>query len=98
MNPIQTLRLTGLLEGLSYLFLLGIAMPLKYLAHQPLAVQIGGWFHGLFFVLFCFALLRAKLSYKWSFFQSGLAFSAAWIPFGTFVLDRKLKQIETPGD
>jgi integral membrane protein len=97
MNPIQQLRLTGILEGLSYLFLLGIAMPLKYMAHQPLAVQIGGWFHGLFFILFCLALLQAKLKYKWSLLQSGLAFAAAWIPFGTFVLDRKLKQIEHPG-
>ena len=73
-------------------------MPLKYLVHQPLAVQITGWFHGLFFVLFCFALLEVKLRYRWTLIQSGLAFMAAFIPFGTFYLDHKLKQIQFPAE
>ncbi|PIQ28542.1 hypothetical protein COW36_12790 [bacterium (Candidatus Blackallbacteria) CG17_big_fil_post_rev_8_21_14_2_50_48_46] len=98
MNAIQALRLTGILEGFSYLFLLGVAMPLKYLAHMPLAVQITGSVHGLLFILFSISLFQAKLRYQWSLMQTGLAFSAAFIPFGTFVLDRKLKQIEFPLD
>jgi len=96
MHPIQQLRIIGILEGWSYLILLGIAMPLKYWAGFPLAVQITGSFHGAFFILFCLALLHVKLRYKWSLLQSGLAFVSAFIPFGTFVLDRKLKQIEFP--
>lgn len=95
MNPILTLRLIGILEGLSYLFLLGIAMPLKYLAHQPLAVNIGGWIHGLFFILFCLALLQVKLRCQWNLFQVGLAFASAWLPFGTFILDQKLKKLDS---
>ncbi|PKL77304.1 MAG: hypothetical protein CVV27_05915 [Candidatus Melainabacteria bacterium HGW-Melainabacteria-1] len=98
MPLIQRLRTMGVLEGYSYLFLLLIAMPLKYFAHQPLAVQIGGWFHGLFFVLFTAFLILATRKYGWSLFQFGLAFASAFIPFGTFVLDRKLKQIEFPAD
>lgn len=94
MTPIKTLRYIGLLEGLSYLFLLGVAMPLKYLAHQPLAVQITGSLHGLFFLLFCASLLQVWLRYKLTLWQAGLAFLSSLLPFGTFVLDRKLKAYE----
>lgn len=98
MNPIKRLRIAGILEGCSFLFLLGVAMPLKYLAHQPLAVHLGGSIHGLFFIFFCVALLQAKLRYQWNLTQSGLAFLSAFLPFGTFVLDHKLKQIEFPAE
>ncbi len=94
MSLIQRLRTIGILEGISYLFLLGIAMPLKYLAHQPLAVQLGGSAHGLFFILFMVTLIQVTLKYKWSPKDFGLAFVAAFVPFGTFVLDRKLKTME----
>lgn len=98
MSLIERLRLTGVIEGYSYLFLFAVAMPLKYLAHQPLAVQIGGWIHGVFFILFNIVLLQATLKYRWSLFQYAIGFASAWIPFGTFFLDRKLKQIEFPAD
>jgi integral membrane protein len=38
-SPIGRVRLLGMIEGVSFLVLLGIAMPLKYLADQPLAVK-----------------------------------------------------------
>ena len=98
MSLIKRLRTTGVLEGFSFLFLLGIAMPLKYLAHQPLAVQIGGMAHGILFVLFTITLIQATRRYGWSLMQFCLAMAAAFIPFGTFFLDRKLKQIEFPAE
>lgn len=94
MPLIKRLRTTGLLEGLSYLFLLGIAMPLKYIAKLPIFVQIGGSLHGLFFVLFCITLFQVTRKYQWSLKEAGMAFVASLIPFGTFVLDRKLRQLE----
>lgn len=98
MNLIQRLRITGILEGCSFLFLLGVAMPLKYIAHQPLAVQVGGSIHGILFILFTVTLIQATLKYKWNLSQFGLAMASAFLPFGTFVLDRKLKTEAYPAD
>lgn len=91
-TPIGRLRAIGLIEGLSYLLLLGVAMPLKYFASLPLAVKIGGWIHGLFFILFCAALAHAMFAARWSIIRAGLIFIASLIPFGTFVIDGRLKR------
>lgn len=97
MNPIRNLRLIGNIEGISYLALLGIAMPLKYFGNMPKAVTVAGSFHGLFFVLFCAALLVVWRKKNWDYEQVALAFLASIIPFGTFYLDRKLKKEENIG-
>jgi len=83
-------------EGISYLILLLIAMPLKYWGNFPHAVQYVGWAHGVLFVAFMVLLLLVWIKYKWSFGKVVLAFIASLLPFGTFVLDRKLKA-ETQG-
>lgn len=93
-SPIGRLRLVGILEGISYLLLLGIAMPLKYFAGMPVAVKYTGWVHGLLFVLFMLALAQVWLVRKWAFGKVMIAFIASLVPFGTFVLDRSLKQEE----
>ena len=92
-TPIGRFRLIGLLEGLSFLILLLIAMPLKHFAGLPDAVKYTGWLHGLLFILYLFSLLHVTLSNKWSFMRLILAVLASLIPFGTFLLDKKL-QIE----
>jgi integral membrane protein len=93
-TPLGRFRLIALLEGISYLILVGIAMPLKYLAGQPLAVKYVGWAHGVLFVLFCLALLHVWVNRRWSFLKAAMAFIASLVPFGTFVLDRTLVQEE----
>ncbi|RYF89431.1 MAG: DUF3817 domain-containing protein [Chitinophagaceae bacterium] len=80
------------LEGISYLILLCIAMPLKYFANLPEAVKYTGWAHGVLFVLFCFYLLKVWMGYKWSFWKAAWAFIASLLPFGTFILDKQLKK------
>jgi integral membrane protein len=89
-SALGRVRLTGMMEGTSFLLLLGIAMPLKYLAHMPQAVKWTGWCHGLLFVIYCFAILSALINKQLSFGKSVLAFVAAFIPFGPFLIDRKL--------
>ncbi|MES2709024.1 MAG: DUF3817 domain-containing protein [Verrucomicrobiota bacterium] len=89
------LRHTALLEGASFLVLLFIAMPLKYLAGQPLAVKITGMAHGILFVVFCAALLRVHLTARWPIGRSALVFVSSLIPFGPFLLDRRLRGWET---
>ena len=88
---IRSLRIIGNIEGVSYLILLFIAMPLKYAYDMPAAVKITGMAHGLLFVAYCLllAICMKRLSWKISF---GIyLFIATVIPFGTFVTDRKLK-------
>jgi integral membrane protein len=89
-------RITGLLEGISYLLLLGIAMPLKYLADISMAVTIAGAVHGVLFILYLLTLAHVFFTDKWKFSHGLFAFLASIIPFGTFYLDAKLKKNEKP--
>jgi integral membrane protein len=93
-NPIPFLRIISLIEGISFLVLLGIAMPLKYLANAPMAVKIVGWAHGVLFIAFGFALLRAMLVAKWSIPRAAMVFIAALLPFGPFVIDRRIREYQ----
>ena len=79
-------------EGVSYLLLLLIAMALKYYANFPEAVKYVGWLHGILFVLFCIYLLKVWIVLKWSFGKALTAFIASLVPFGTFLLDARLKK------
>jgi integral membrane protein len=65
-------------------------MPLKYLAGIPAAVKIVGWAHGILFITFCFALLRTMLIARWKLDRGALVFVAALLPFGPFLVDRRL--------
>jgi integral membrane protein len=93
------LRKISLAEGISYLLLLGIAMPLKYWAGLPLAVKIVGSIHGALFVVFCAALLRALVAARWPLTRAMLVFVASLIPFVPFWLDRRMRvwESEFPG-
>ena len=91
-TPIGRLRAIGILEAISFLVLLGIAMPLKYFAGLPQAVKVAGWTHGVLFMLFCGFLLDARQQANWSFRQAGAVLVAALLPFGPFVIDRRLRK------
>jgi integral membrane protein len=92
MHPIHTLRHIGLLEGASFLVLLFVAMPLKYLAHAPIAVKVVGWGHGVLFMLVVAALVRAMIVAKWPVGRGLLVLAAALVPFGPFAIDARLKR------
>ena len=94
MNPVPFLRKAALTEAVSFLGLLGIAMPLKYLAGMPFAVKVAGWIHGVLFVVFCIALLRAWVGERWPLGRVALLFVAALLPFGPFLIDRRMKAWE----
>lgn len=87
---IKSFRLIGWMEGLSFLLLLGIAMPLKYLADFPEPVKMLGWAHGLLFVLYVGFVVLAKFKLNWTFGQMIMAGAASVIPFGPFIVDKKL--------
>jgi integral membrane protein len=91
-TPIGCLRVVAFVEGCSFLLLLGVAMPLKYFAGLPLAVKIVGAIHGGLFLLFCAALLRAMLAARWSMLWAGVVFASSLVPFGTFLIDGRLRR------
>jgi integral membrane protein len=72
------------IEGVSYLILLFVAMPLKYFAGIPEVVKYTGWAHGVLFVAFCAFLPFLLWSAKWKFLRVVRAFILSLIPFGTF--------------
>ena len=86
-NTLNILRLLAFLEGLSFLVLIGIAMPLKYYYDKPELVKNVGMAHGILFVLYVLNLLIVHLQFKWSFIKTLGAFVASLIPFGTFYAD-----------
>lgn len=90
-NPVSFLRSVGLLEAVSYLVLLVIAMPLKYMWGMPLPVRIVGSVHGGLFVLFCFALWRVLMNTSWPLSRAALVFVASLIPLAPFFIDRRMR-------
>jgi integral membrane protein len=93
-KTIRSLRLIGIAEGFSFLILLLIAMPLKYMFGFPLAVKYVGWAHGLLFILYIIAVFAAIRAMKWGFKGVVVAMIASLLPAGTFVLDRSLRKRE----
>lgn len=76
------------IEGLSYLFLLGIAMPLKYWAGLPLFVKYGGWVHGVLFIVYMIVLgilfIRKEINFQntlWAGFLAFVPLGWRWVKF-----------------
>lgn len=90
----RMLRLTSLTEGVSYLLLLLVAMPLKYVWDWPLAVKYVGWAHGVLFIslglLVLVAMVRAALPFKTACWVG----VASLLPAGPFFADRLLRAHE----
>jgi integral membrane protein len=93
-TPLRRLRAISIAEGVSYLVLLGIAMPLKYLAGQPEAVSVFGSLHGLLTILFVLAVAHVWAERRWPVRRVILALIASVIPFGAFALDARLRREE----
>lgn len=94
-SPMKAFRLIAFLEGVSFLVLLFIAMPLKYWADMPLPVRITGMVHGILFIAYVFYLMLVKSHKRWSIQKAILAFAASLVPFGTFILDAKVLKPES---
>jgi integral membrane protein len=93
-SRIQLLRFVGIAEGISFLVLLLIAMPLKYYFGLPQMVKVVGWMHGVLFVAYIGTVLLAIKAMKWNLFNVGVALAASLVPVGTFLLDKSWKKRE----
>ena len=94
MKPVTFLRKVSMAEGISYLLLLLVAMPLKYWGGMPMAVRVVGSLHGLLFVVLCVALLWALIQARWPFLRAVLVFVLSFVPFAPLFLDRRMKAWE----
>ncbi len=83
-------RIISLVEGISFLLLLFIAMPLKYIFDFPLAVKYVGWAHGILFMLYLGVVVPTALSLKWTYRMTFFAFVASVFPFGPFIFESYL--------
>jgi integral membrane protein len=88
-SPLGRFRLISFSEGVSFVLLLGIAMPLKYVWQIPEAVKIAGYLHGGLFILYCVLLLMVTIEMKWSFKTALLLFLASIFPFGFLIAEKK---------
>lgn len=86
----KTLIITGFLEGLSYLLLLGVCMPLKYVYEIPEPTRFVGMAHGILFMGYCLLVLLEKQKQQWNHTTTAWALVASVLPFGTFVADKKI--------
>ncbi|WP_026898376.1 DUF3817 domain-containing protein [Daejeonella oryzae] len=91
-STLQQLRWIGNVEGISFLVLLLISMPLKYYFQYPMAVKVNGWIHGILFIAYILAVLKTAYYLKWNLTKIAVALIASLIPLATFVLDRSLKK------
>jgi integral membrane protein len=91
-KPVNNFRRVAVLEGWSFIILLFIAMPFKYMLDFPLMVKYVGWIHGALFIAYVLLMINASIQAGWKFGRVIWAFVASLLPFGTFVLDRQLKR------
>jgi integral membrane protein len=82
------LRIIAFTEGVSFLILLFVAMPLKYIWGQPAAVKNFGSVHGLLFVLYILYVLLCKIEYNWTIKKALILLGISIIPFGNFYADK----------
>jgi integral membrane protein len=84
-----TFRVVSILEGLSYIILLFIAVPIKYLGNDESYVKLFGMPHGLLFVAYIVLAYLIKDDLKWNSKTFWIVLVASIIPFGTFYIDKK---------
>ena len=92
MSLIKTFRIIAFLEGLSYILLLFIAVPIKYVADYPTYVKMLGMPHGLLFMGYIALAIVLRTENQWIKNNFFLVLIASVIPFGTFVVEKKLNK------
>lgn len=90
-TALKRFRLISAIEGLSYLILVFIAMPIKYLEDNPIYVKFFGMAHGVLFIIFMISLFETKRKESWHTGFIFQLFVLSLIPFGAFSIENKVK-------
>ena len=88
MSELKKFRLINKIEGISFLILLFVAMPLKYFAGIPMATKIIGSIHGILVLAFLYQLFSASDEAPFSTKEMGILVLLSLIPFGSFYNDK----------
>ncbi|MGM8886324.1 DUF3817 domain-containing protein [Psychrobacter sp. 1U2] len=91
-SVLKKLTLIGYLEGTSFLLLLCIAMPLKYMLGIPEAVKYIGMAHGVLFIAYILMLLFAASKIRMPLWALPAGVLGSFLPFGPFIFDHFLKK------
>lgn len=86
---LKIFKIVALLEGLSYILLLGVGMPLKYMADNDVMVKSLGMPHGVLFIAYVIIAFLLKDEMKWDLKNFLIILVCSLLPFGTFYVDRK---------
>lgn len=89
-TTLNRLRSVGIFEAISFLLLLGVAMPLKYIFDQPEMVRVVGMAHGVLWILYVGLSILGQIDYKWPLKITVLLLIASVLPFGPIIADAKL--------
>lgn len=89
---IPTFKIVSFLEGLSYILLVFMAMPLKYMYEDPSYVKMLGMPHGVLFIAYIFLAVVLKIQLNWSIKTFLIVCALSLIPFGTFFVGRFLQE------
>ena len=92
MSILNIFRIIAFLEGLSYILLLFVAVPIKYLYNDPAYVKILGMPHGLLFMGYIALAIVLRTDNQWIKNNFFMVLIASVIPFGTFVIENKLNK------
>ena len=88
-RSIKRFRIIAWLEGISFLAILFISMPLKYFFEEPWLNKQLGMAHGLLFVLYVVLAIELKTILQWPMKKTVIALGASVVPFGTFFINEK---------
>ncbi len=83
-------RVISAIEGLSYLLLVFIAMPIKYMGENPYPVKLLGMIHGVLFIIFMISLFESKIREKWDIGLMFQLFVLSLLPFGAFIIEKRV--------
>ena len=90
MSELQKFRLINKIEGISFIILIFIAMPMKYSFGYPIATKVVGMMHGLLVFAFIYQIIEAKKEDGFSLTETALYSILSLIPFGSFYTDKLL--------
>lgn len=80
-------RISAILEGISFLLLFAVGMPLKYWGAIPQPNTYIGYVHGFLFLAYVALAIVVTMERSWGMKRFALLFAASLLPFGTFYLD-----------
>ena len=86
---INLFKITSFLEGVSYILLLFIGVPMKYFADNPAIVKSLGMPHGMLFMAYIVMALLIRGKMNWGFKTTMIVLVASILPFGTFYINQK---------